>query len=271
MTERSIAFIGGGNMASSLIAGLLARGWSPGELAVSDPDPATRERLGALGLRCVPGNAEALEGARVVVLAVKPQQMRAACADIRAAVQAHRPLVISIAAGIETPTIAQWLGEDTSIVRCMPNTPAQLQCGASVLYATPAVAAAERRLAHEILESVGLAAWIEREELMHAVTALSGSGPAYVFLVLEAMELAGETLGLEPGLARRLAAQTVFGSARMALEEGADVVDLRRRVTSPGGTTERALRVLENNGLRRVFESAMSAAAERSRELAAET
>lgn len=271
MTDRAIAFIGGGNMASSLIAGLLAKGWSPGQLSVSDPEPSTRERLTALGLRCTPGNAEAVQGAGVVLLAVKPQQMRAACADIRVPVEAQHPLVISIAAGIETATLAHWLGEETAIVRCMPNTPAQLQCAASVLYATPRVSAPERRLAHEILESVGFAAWVDREELMHAVTALSGSGPAYVFLVLEAMELAGETLGLEPGLARRLAAQTVLGAARMALEDDADVVDLRRRVTSPGGTTERALRVLENNGLRRVFESAMSAAAERSRELAVET
>jgi pyrroline-5-carboxylate reductase len=271
VTDRTIAFIGGGNMASSLISGLLARGWPPGTLVASDPDPATRERLSALGLRSVTGNAEAVEGADVVVLAVKPQQMRAVCADIRATVEAHRPLIISIAAGIETPMIAQWLGDETAIVRCMPNTPAKLQCGASVLYATPRVTESGRRLAHEILESVGLAAWVDREDLMHAVTALSGSGPAYVFLVLEAMELAGETLGLEAGLARRLAAQTVLGAARMALEEGADVVDLRRRVTSPGGTTERALRVLENNGLRRLFESAMDAAAERSRELAAES
>jgi pyrroline-5-carboxylate reductase len=206
----------------------------------------------------------------VVVLAVKPQQMRAACLDIAPAVGRSRALVISIAAGIETASIAGWLGEDTAIVRCMPNTPALLQCSATVLYATPQAGEAERRTAHAILESVGFAAWVEREEQLHAVTALSGSGPAYFFLVMEAMEQAAASLGLDPELGRRLTAQTALGAARMVLESDTDVAELRRRVTSPGGTTERALRVFEKRGLRALFEDAIGAAAERSRELAGE-
>jgi pyrroline-5-carboxylate reductase len=269
MNGSTIAFVGGGNMAGSLVGGLLARGWSAEDIRVSDPQEDSRARLAALGVHTTADNTEAVAGAAIVVLAVKPQIMRAACLGIREAVAASKPLVISIAAGTSTDSMAAWLGESTAIVRCMPNTPAMLQCGASVLYATPQVGIEQRRIAHEVLESVGYAAWVDREELLHAVTALSGSGPAYVFLMLEAMQRAGENLGLEPGLARRLASQTALGAARMAQEGEVDVVELRRRVTSPGGTTERAIRVFEQSGFRAMFEAAMGAACDRSRELAA--
>src|SRR5262249_42828631 len=149
----------------------------------------------------------------------------AACLDIAQAVASSRALVISIAAGIETTALNAWLGERTAVVRCMPNTPALLQCGATVLFATPQVGAEARRTAHAILESIGYAAWVDREELLHAVTALSGSGPAYFFLVMESMQLAAETLGLEPELSRRLTAQTALGAARMALESDTDVLE----------------------------------------------
>jgi len=271
MNGSTIAFVGGGNMAGSLVGGLLARGWSAEDIRVSDPQEDSRARLAALGVHTTADNTEAVAGAAIVVLAVKPQIMRAACLGIREAVAASKPLVISIAAGTSTDSMAAWLGEDTAIVRCMPNTPAMLQCGASVLYATPQVGIEQRRIAHEVLESVGYAAWVDREELLHAVTALSGSGPAYVFLMLEAMQRAGENLGLEPGLARRLASQTALGAARMAQEGEVDVVELRRRVTSPGGTTERAIRVFEQSGFRAMFEAAMGAACDRSRELAADS
>ena len=270
MSRSTIAFVGGGNMAGSLVGGLLARGWEPGDIRVSDPQADSRARLAALGVHTTADNAEAVEGATIVVLAVKPQIMRAACIGIRDTVARSHPLVISIAAGTSTASIAEWLGEGTAIVRCMPNTPAMLQCGASVLFATEQVGIEQRRTAHDVLESVGYAAWVDREELLHAVTALSGSGPAYVFLMLEAMQRAGENLGLEPELARRLAAQTALGAARMAQEGEVDVAELRRRVTSPGGTTERAVRVFEQNGFRAMFEAAMGAAADRSRELAAD-
>lgn len=271
MTASIIAFVGGGNMAGSLAGGLLARGWSAGNIRVSDPQEDSRARLAALGVQTTADNIEAVTGADIVVLAVKPQIMRMACLGIREAVAASKPLVISIAAGTSTASMARWLGEDTAIVRCMPNTPAMLQCGASVLYATELVGIEQRRAAHEVLESVGYAAWVDREELLHAVTALSGSGPAYVFLMLEAMQRGGENLGLAPELARRLSAQTALGAARMAQEGEVDVVELRRRVTSPGGTTERAIRVFEQSGFRAMFEAAMEAACDRSRELAADS
>lgn len=269
-SKQAIAFVGGGNMAGSMVGGLLARGWEPGRIRVADPLEASRQRFGALGVAVHEHGSDAVAGAATVVLAVKPQQMRAACLDIAAAVGAAGSLVISIAAGIETASIAEWLGEGTAIVRCMPNTPALLQCGATVLFAGPGVSPEQRRRAHAILESVGFAAWVDREELLHAVTALSGSGPAYFFLVMEAMEQAAATLGLEPALARRLSAQTALGAARMVLESDTDVAELRRRVTSPGGTTERALRVFETRGLRALFEAALQAADSRSRELAGE-
>jgi len=270
MSTRTIAFVGGGNMAGSLAGGLLARGWQAADIRVSDPQEDSRTRLAALGVHTTADNTEAVSGASIVVLAVKPQIMRAACLGIRDTVARSHPLVISIAAGISTASIAAWLGEDTAIVRCMPNTPAMLQCGASVLFATERVGIEQRRIAHDVMESVGYAAWVDGEELLHAVTALSGSGPAYVFLMLEAMQRAGENLGLEPELARRLAAQTALGAARMAQEGDVDVVELRRRVTSPGGTTERAVRVFEQSGFRAMVEAAMGAAADRSRELAAD-
>ncbi len=270
MTGSSIAFIGGGNMAGSMICGLIARGQDPATIRVADPDPQCRERLAALGATAHTANAEAADGADIVVLAVKPQQLRAVCRDISAAVVHHNALVISIAAGIGTASLHSWLGEGTAIVRCMPNTPALLQASATVLYATATTNAAQRAQADRILGSIGSVVWVEDEDAMHAVTALSGSGPAYFFLVMEAMQTAGENLGLDPVLARALTAQTALGAARMALESGVEVTELRRRVTSPGGTTERALRVLEERGLRRIFESALEAASNRSRELADE-
>lgn len=270
MTQNRIAFIGGGNMASSMVGGLIARGQDHSMIRVADPDPQCRERLSALGVATHEANGEAVADASVVVLAVKPQQLRAACRDIAATIAASKPLVISIAAGIGTASLCAWLGADTAIVRCMPNTPALLQAGATVLYATANVSPAQRGEADRILGSIGSVVWIDDEEAMHAVTALSGSGPAYFFLVMEAIQTAGENLGLDPVLARSLTAQTALGAARMALESGVPVTELRRRVTSPGGTTERALRVLEERGLRRIFENALEAASNRSRELADE-
>jgi pyrroline-5-carboxylate reductase len=270
VNHSNIAFIGGGNMAGSMVGGLLARGRDPGRIWVSDPDAGCRERLAALGVHTTDDNGAAAAAAEIVVLAVKPQQLRAACRDIATAVAERGMLVISIAAGIGTGSLKSWLGTDAAIVRCMPNTPALLQASASALYATPSVDSAQRAAADDILASIGFVAWVDDEDAMHAVTALSGSGPAYFFLVMEAMQLAGENLGLDPELSRQLTAQTALGAARMALESDVDVTELRRRVTSPGGTTERALRVLEERSLRRIFESALEAASNRSRELADE-
>ncbi len=182
--------------------------------------------------------------------------------------QDQQPLVISIAAGIRTPDLARWLGADTAIVRAMPNTPALVQSGATGLFANAHVRDQQRDLAETILRAVGLTLWVEQEDQLDLVTALSGSGPAYFFLVMEALQEAASKLGLPAETARLLALQTAFGASRMALESDEDAAALRQRVTSPGGTTEQALRVLEEGGLRNLMEQALTAAARRSRELA---
>jgi len=270
VSRQRIAFIGGGNMASSMAGGLLARGWDPADIRVSDPLPDSQTRFRDRGIAATADNAAAAAEADVVIFAVKPQQMRSVCRELAPSLASRRPLVLSIAAGVPVAAIQSWLGRGVPIVRCMPNTPALVQSGATVLYASERVGPAERETAGRILEAVGTVAWVDEEELLHAVTALSGSGPAYFFLVMEAMQIAGEQLGLDAALSRRLTTQTALGAARMALDETVDIAELRRRVTSPGGTTERALRIFEERGLRRLFDDALEAAARRSRELAGE-
>jgi pyrroline-5-carboxylate reductase len=208
--------------------------------------------------------------AGIIVLAVKPQVMQDVAGELAATVAAHRPLVISIAAGVRESTLRAWLGDGTAIVRTMPNTPALVQSGATALYANPAVSEEQRSHAESIMRAVGLALWVEGEEQLDAVTALSGSGPAYFFLLMEAMQAAGSKLGLPADTARLLALQTAFGAAKMALESPEDPATLRRRVTSPGGTTERAISVFQEHGFEDLVERAMEAAAGRSRELAEE-
>ena len=271
MDEKTICFIGGGNMARSLIGGLIADGCPAGRLRAADPAADQREQLERLfGIRTFADNGAAVEDADVWVLAIKPQVMREVATSLAGAAQAARPLVISIAAGIRSADLDRWLGGDAAIVRCMPNTPALVQSGATALYATPKVDEDGRELAESILRAVGLTLWLDEEDLMDAVTALSGSGPAYFFLVMEALEAAGERLGLPAESARLLTLQTAFGAAKMALEseEGPEV--LRARVTSPGGTTERALQVLEAGELRGLIQEALDAARDRARELATE-
>jgi pyrroline-5-carboxylate reductase len=206
----------------------------------------------------------------VVILAVKPQVMSQVTADIQPATAAPTPLVISIAAGIPISSLEQGLGETTPIVRCMPNTPALLRCGATALFANPATNAEQRQVAENMLAAVGTVCWVSSEAQLDAVTALSGSGPAYFFLFMEAMVNAGEELGLPVDVARDLCLQTALGSARMAAQGDVPLAELRRRVTSPGGTTERAIRSFEENGLRATVEAAMEAAHDRAREMARE-
>ena len=257
-------------MARSLIGGLIADGCAPGTLWVTDPDPrplaALRERY---AVHTTSDNAEAAAAADVVVLAVKPQMLKPVVMALAEAVQKRRPLIISIAAGVRTPAIARWLGAEVALVRAMPNTPALVASGATALYATAAVSPAQRALAESILRAVGLTLWLKDEAQMDAVTALSGSGPAYFFLVMEALEQAAvNDLGLPRDTARLLTLQTAFGAAKMALESAEDAATLRARVTSPGGTTERAIEVLENGRLRALFAAALAAARQRSVELA---
>jgi pyrroline-5-carboxylate reductase len=266
-----IAFIGAGNMAGALIGGLLADGIPPARLTATDCSAEKCRALSAAtGIRTLQDNREAVADAGIVVLAVKPQVLHEVVTEIAESIREHQPLVISIAAGARCDSLQAWLGGPTALVRTMPNTPAVIQSGATVLYATPEVSDSQREQAESLMRAVGLTQWIEDEALMDAVTALSGSGPAYLFLVMEAMESAGRELGLTAETARLLTLQTAFGAARMALESTDPPETLRVHVTSPGGTTERAIDTLEDGGIRDLFTQALKAAHARSVELSAD-
>lgn len=272
MQQLTLAFIGAGNMATALISGLLADGVSAEHITASDTDAAQREALAArTGIRVTADNAAACRSADVIVLAVKPQALKAVARDLAPALPNPAPLVISIAAGIRHTDLSRWLTAanraPAPLIRCMPNTPAMIQTGATALFAGQDVSTAQRNIAESILRAVGLTLWVEDEALLDAVTALSGSGPAYVFLVMEAMEAAATRLGLDARQARLLTLQTVLGAARMAIEAEDPPATLRSRVTSPGGTTEQALRVFEEGDLAALFHQAMQAAQQRSVEL----
>lgn len=269
MKTSKLSFIGAGNMARSLVGGLIADGCDPALIRLSDPEADRIQDLAhRLGVRILDDNRAVAEDADVVVLAVKPQVLPAVAREIADQVQDQQPLVISIAAGIRTSDLARWLGPGTAIVRAMPNTPALVQSGATGLFANARVSDEQRDLAETILRAVGLTLWVEQEDQLDLVTALSGSGPAYFFLVMEALQEAATRQGLPAETARLLALQTAFGASRMALESSEDAATLRQRVTSPGGTTEQALKVLEAGGLRALMDQALQAAARRSRELA---
>ena len=270
MSTPHIAFIGGGNMAASLIGGLRAQGLPASAICASDPGADRRTELhDAHGIDTFADNAQAVAGADVAVLAVKPQVMQTVCRDLAPHLQASQ-LIVSIAAGITCASLQQWLGADTprAIVRCMPNTPALLRQGVSGLFANAAVSDEQKRQAEQLLSAVGLALWLDREELIDAVTAVSGSGPAYFFLLIEAMTAAGEQLGLPRDTAAELTLHTALGAARMACESDVEAAELRRRVTSPNGTTEAAIKAFQAGGLEALVQQAMDAAARRSAELA---
>ncbi len=271
MQHTKIGFIGGGNMAASLIGGLIVDGTTPSQIRVADPNAQCTQPLQRqFGITIAADNKTLVEQSDVVILAVKPQVLREVCQQIAAEVQTKRPLIISVAAGIRIGDIDRWLSDDNAIVRTMPNTPALVQCGATALYANSRVDETQREVAERIMRAVGLTQWLENEPMMDAVTALSGSGPAYFFLVIEAMQQAGCKLGLSEESSRVLALQTAFGAAKMALESSESSEELRRRVTSPGGTTERAIGILEQGDLRGLFEQALSGARDRAQELADE-
>ncbi len=269
---RTLAFIGGGHMARALIGGLLARGFQAAGLRVSDPDPAQREALARdfAGITVEAGNRAAATGAATWVLAVKPQQLAAVARDLAALARAERPLVVSIAAGIRVDDVASWLDPAVPIVRAMPNRPALLGAGVTALFAAAGVDQAGRERAGRILGAVGSVAWLDDESLMDAVTAVSGSGPAYLFLLVEMLEAAARAEGLPADVARHLVVGTVHGAARMAQELGLDPAVLREQVTSRGGTTAAALDVLEQAGIRDTFARAIRAGRQRSEQLAAE-
>jgi pyrroline-5-carboxylate reductase len=271
IANTKIAFIGAGNMASAIIGGLIAKGFNAANIWASDPYQESLDKLQAMApVNTSQDNNAIIAHADVVVLAVKPQQMKAVCADIKDSLNNKKPLVISIAAGITCVMLEQWLSPATAIVRCMPNTPALVQTSASGLCANTNVSAHQRETAHQLLESIGIVSWVEQESLLDAVTALSGSGPAYFFMVMELMVEAGKQLGLDAATAEQLTLQTALGAARMAISSDVDVKELRRRVTSPKGTTEAAIKSFEADHLQAIFLKALSAADARSKSLAEE-
>ena len=264
----TIAFIGGGNMARSLVGGLVARDLPRAAIHVAEPVDALRDALARdFGVQVFADSADAVEGAGTWVFGVKPQVMRGVCESLASVAQSARPLIVSVAAGITTAQLDRWLGGGLPIVRTMPNTPALLGAGVTGLFANARVDAAARTRTQSLLSAAGRTVWIDDESLMDAVTGVSGSGPAYVFLLAEALQAAGEAEGLPQGAARTLALQTLLGAARMLTESGVDAAELRKRVTSPNGTTHAAIETFETGGFRALVARAVHAATTRGKEL----
>lgn len=260
-----ISFIGGGNMARAIISGLLAQGCPATDIMVVELDHDRRAGLKEdFGVHAS-GELPAAAMADVIVLAVKPQQLRDVAIFLGSLLDTQ--LVVSIAAGVRCSDLSRWLGDYGAVVRVMPNTPAQIQAGVSALYAAPGASPEQRQQAGILLGAVGTCVWLEDEAQMDAVTAISGSGPAYVFYFLEAMQQAGAELGLQPGQARVLAMQTFLGAAKLALNSEHDFATLRAQVTSKGGTTEQAILSMESSQVRANIVRAIHAAAHRSMEL----
>ncbi len=270
-TSATISFIGAGNMATAIIGGMLANGFTASNIWVSAPDDnhlqTIRQRF---GVSVTTDNRHCAQQGDMVVLAVKPKVMRDVCESIAPVVQNTRPLIVSIAAGLEAPTLDGWLGGGLPLVRVMPNTPSLVGKGAAGLYANDAVTASQKKTVESVFGSIGSALWVEEEHLLHAVTALSGSGPAYFFLMLEALEAAATEAGIESATARKLAIQTMAGAAEMAAQSEFDPAQLKRNVMSPGGTTEQAINSFEKGGLRNLVKEAYGAAFKRSTEMAKE-
>lgn len=268
-----IAFIGGGNMATALIAGLAGKLTGGQNIHVVDPNTDALEKLHSqYGVSTAPGVNAALEGCDVIVLAVKPQSMREVARQLQpllaaATAAGQPPLLLSIAAGIRAADLARWLGGYAAIVRCMPNTPALIGLGITGMAAADGVSAAQRELADAIMAAVGATVWLEHEGLIDSVTAVSGSGPAYVFYFIEAMQAAAAELGLTAEQGRRLALATFTGAAQLALQSDDAVSVLRERVTSKGGTTYAALSSMEQSGVKGAIKTAMLAAAARGQQM----
>ncbi len=268
MENCTIAFIGCGNMAHSLIGGLIANDIDKSRLIAADPDAGQRQRIkDQFAIETLSDNSAAIEQADVVLLAVKPQVMQEVIKSIADKIAGQNKLIISIAAGIRIDSIQSWLGSNEAIIRVMPNTPAMIQAGAAALIANESATEAQKHIAESMLRSVGTAVWLDDEAQMDAVTALSGSGPAYFFYFMEAMEKAAIALGLEEDMARLLTIETAVGAAKMALMSSHDPATLRQQVTSPGGTTEEALNIFSRNVLDGIISKAMLAAKQRSVEI----
>jgi pyrroline-5-carboxylate reductase len=267
MKTTKIGFIGGGNMAASLINGLAASGHDAKQLWVSDINPEALSVLSAnLNINVTQSNQEVINAVDIVVLAVKPQILSKVAKEIGPFLKPQQ-LVVSIAAGINQASLSKWLGADVAIVRCMPNTPALVLTGATALHANDKVTLEQRDLAETIMRAVGIALWVTHENELDAVTAVSGSGPAYYFLLMEAMEKAAIEMGLNEATARLLVQQTALGAAKIALESSESPGELRLRVTSPGGTTQQAIETFERGGFIPLVSQALHAAKDRSVEM----
>jgi len=263
-----IAFIGGGNMTQGLISGLINSGINKETLEVSDRNPVKLKEIAKKwGVRAHTSNLEAIRSADLIVLAVKPKDMHDLVIEIREVLQTRQPLILSVAAGIHTNHLEQWLGFHTAIVRAVPNTPALLGVGATGLYANTLVTEEQKNLSESLLRAVGITAWVNHEHEMDSIAALSSSGPAYFFLIMEALQQSAEALGLSNSVARLLTLQTAYGAARMALESNIDLEELKKQVASPDGITESALHILEEGGIRALFNKTLNAAKFRSMEI----
>lgn len=269
-THPTLAFIGAGNMARAIMGGLISNGYPAEKIWATDTQKERMADLRQQGLNTTTDNNSAIAAADIVILAVKPQVLKTVAMDMAATVQQHKPLIISVAAGILCDNLEQWLGGNLAVVRCMPNTPALVGKGASGLYGNQQVSDSQRQQTSEIMQATGIALWVEQETQLDAVTAVSGSGPAYYFMVMEAMVAAGEKLGLSREVAEQLTIQTALGAAEMANQSDVDPAELRRRVTSPKGTTEQAIKTFQQDGLIELFEKAMQACNDRSEALAVE-
>ncbi len=266
-----ITFIGAGNMATAIIGGLIAKGYPAEQLAACAPVAKELQKLDLqFGIATYSDNNSPIAQTDILVLCVKPQVMQAVCEGLKPAVQKHRPLIVSIAAGVQSAQLDSWLGNGLAIIRCMPNTPAQVHLGASGLFANRAVSENQKQATEGLFGAVGTVAWIEEERDLHTVTALSGSGPAYCFLFLEALEQAAVNLGLDQTAARQLTIQTMRGAAELATRSEEDPAALKRRVMSPGGTTEKAISRFEQEQLVAIVAAAVKDAWERSYQLAGE-
>ena len=268
MKTKKIGFIGAGNMARSLIGGLISSGVKSNNLFATDPNEEIRNSLTSdFSIQTFAENQQLIDACDVIVFAVKPQVLKPVAESIKAKESA---LYVSIAAGIPSESLNRWLGSNKAVVRSMPNTPSLVLSGASGLFANSEVTEEQKDFAESILRAVGVTVWVDDEAQLNAVTALSGSGPAYFFMVMEAMEKAGVELGLSAETARLLAIQSGFGATKLALEVDEDPAILRKQVTSPGGTTEQAIKIFEEQGLIGIFSKAMKAARDRAEELAKE-
>ena len=269
MSDSNIAFIGGGNMARSLVGGLVAAGTPSRTISVSEPQPELRNNLQKdFDINVHADNLSAATGTRVIILAVKPQVLQEVVVPLGDLVAEHQPLLVSVAAGVTAASIERWIGGQPALVRVMPNTPALVGAGISALYGNENVDDNQRKLAETIMSAVGKTVWIQDESLMDTVTAVSGSGPAYFFYVMQAINDAAVNNGLDVETARLLTLETALGAACLALESAEDPGTLQKRVTSPGGTTEAAINILESSGVNKAFHNAVFAARARGGELA---